>query len=276
MKGLFWNYCGLGSPQTINSLKSIIQIESPIFVFLSETKMKSWELEMIKKQIKMDNGFAISCIGEGTSRKGGLALLWRNEAQMEIIDGSLNFIDSYVQFLGGVKWRLTRIYGCPEEEKRSITCDILRMLNAWDKGHWICGGDFNLMMRCEEKKNRVGCNINEVRMFREYVEECELLDLGFVGYEYTWNNNRPSKDNTQERLDRILANAEWKNYFRASFVSHLPKSRSDHLPLVLHIQDFIPKIDSRRKRKIYRFEKMWFVNQSVNKLWKRSSLTWGG
>ncbi|XP_030943673.1 uncharacterized protein LOC115968415 [Quercus lobata] len=49
--------------------------------------------------------------------------------------------------------------------------------------------------------------------FGAALEECNLIDLGFCGYKFTWNNKRPGAANTRERLDRAVANKEWRDMF---------------------------------------------------------------
>lgn len=48
-------------------------------------------------------------------------------------------------------------------------------------------------------------------LFREAVNSCNLVDLGFVGYEYIWGQN--SKDGVKCRLDRGFATRDWQDLF---------------------------------------------------------------
>ncbi|KAK4857823.1 hypothetical protein QYF36_006836 [Acer negundo] len=58
----------------------------------------------------------------------------------------------------------------------------------------------NMLLEEKEKMK------NGIFQFRQAVEDCNLMDLGFNGPRHTWNNKREGKSNVQERLDRFLTN----------------------------------------------------------------------
>lgn len=93
-----------------------------------------------------------------------------------------------------------------------------------------------------------------------------------MGYDFTWSNNRGGA-NIQERLDRFFVNELWKTKFAGSFVSHLPKRKSDHLPIVLCVKGSQGKVTQTKHRKCFRFEAMWLredeSNDVVNRAWEK-------
>ena len=106
-----WNCRGLGSPTALNALRRLVSSENLQIVFLSETKQKSHEMEQIKKKLKWEHLIAVDCAGEGRKRKGGLAILWRNEIQIQVMSFSQNHIDVMVDDGVSGEWRFTGIYG---------------------------------------------------------------------------------------------------------------------------------------------------------------------
>ena len=65
------------------------------------------------------------------------------------------------------------------------------------------------MISKEEKLG--GLPINKTRMtaFRNCLDKCGLIDLGFHGPRFTWTNKSPVWQSTiKERLDRGMANTE--------------------------------------------------------------------
>lgn len=70
--------------------------------------------------------------------------------------------------------------------------------------------------------------------FREALDVCGVIDLGFEGYRFTWSNGRSGSGNVQERLDRFVANYRRLNLFEGAQVTHLGSSHFDHCPILLN------------------------------------------
>lgn len=52
------------------------------------------------------------------------------------------------------------------------------------------------------------------------MDNCALIELGFSGPKFTWNNKRVGAANIKERLDRAVANSSWINRFNKVQVTH--------------------------------------------------------
>ncbi|GKU99357.1 hypothetical protein SLEP1_g12219 [Rubroshorea leprosula] len=72
------------------------------------------------------------------------------------------------------------------------------------------------------------------------MNDCQMLDLGFIEERFTWVNMQLDDHVIRERLDRVWCNADWKLYFSEAFVFHLPRVHSDHNPLLLDLEPFKP------------------------------------
>ncbi|KAM0834414.1 hypothetical protein ACQ4PT_063618 [Festuca glaucescens] len=69
--------------------------------------------------------------------------------------------------------------------------------------------------------------------FREILALCNLVDLGFKGLPYTYDNKRRGRANVRVRLDRAVATSEWRDLFSAARVEHLVSPVSDHCPILV-------------------------------------------
>lgn len=122
-----------------------------------------------------------------------------------------------------------------------------------NNGPWIVAGDFNEVLLPSEKFGGFTLHTRRADRFRDCLNYCNLLDLGFTGSKYTWTNKRGGGNTIVERLDSVVANFEWFHLFPEAAVVHLPRVQSDHCPLLLKLN---PSIHIPNKP--FRVENIWF------------------
>ena len=64
--------------------------------------------------------------------------------------------------LDGITWRLTCFYGHPEKALRHRSWSLLRQLRPISDTLWLVIGDFNEIMRIDEKMGREDRNANQM------------------------------------------------------------------------------------------------------------------
>lgn len=68
------------------------------------------------------------------------------------------------------------------------------------------------------------------------LDGCELTDLGFRGVPFTYDNKRGGRKNVKVRLDRMVANNNWRDMFQDASVEHIVSSCSDHCVLLVRLK----------------------------------------
>ncbi|KAL7202772.1 hypothetical protein ACSBR1_034272 [Camellia fascicularis] len=68
------------------------------------------------------------------------------------------------------------------------------------------------------------------------------MDLGCTGPKFTWTNNRRGMANTMERLNRALCNENWRTMYPQGTVRNLPRTYSDHFPLIIYTEEINLKL----------------------------------
>ena len=113
-----------------------------------------------------------------------------------------------------VSFLLTAVYTPPQFHKRKFFWEYLQNLALHVSLPWVLLGDFNDMISDEEKLGGLPVNRTRMSAFRNCMDNCGLIDLGFHGPRYTWTNKSPCWHTTiREWLDRGLGNAEWATLF---------------------------------------------------------------
>lgn len=102
------------------------------------------------------------------------------------------------------------------------------MQHAYVQTHWLLIGDFNAYFSKEEMMGSSHIPFSSYLWFREFVNLCQLLDIGFTGKRFTWE-----RIVVKERLDKALVSSSWHIVYSEVALHHLPRIKSDHR-LVLH------------------------------------------
>ena len=221
-----------------------------------------------------DAPFPNKFIVEKPNSGGGLTLLWKAGVKVEVINFTNNHILARVGEEDGSHWYLTCFYGWPDHTQKFKSWVLLAHLATFVDGPWLCIGDFNAILHTTEKQSGRPPSYIQMDEFRIALERCNLADLGFLGYPFTWNNKRPGHANTRQRPDQAVANAEWRLKFPATTVTHLFSHASDHLPIIL--QAMTNRRKTVRSKKGFKFEEvrlMWDdCEEVVHEAWN----TYGG
>ena len=163
-------------------------------------------------------------------------------------------------------WRLTGYYGYLEQKRHRDSWFLLQSIAVSSHLPWCCIGDFNDLLAHEEKQGRCSHPNWLISGFREATDVCGLMDLGMVGYQFTWEKSRGSRDCVEERLDRAMATQSWILKFPNSIVYSVEAATSDHLPIFL---DYRPQ-QQRRLPKRFRFENSWLHEDGCGEVVKTS------
>lgn len=268
MRIIAWNCRGLGNVAAVRGLLDVQKAEDPDVLFLSETKMDEKRIRGLRWKLGLTNMIVKDCNG----RSGGLAVFWRKETSLHVRGISRLYIDADVTEADGFLWRLTGFYG--EPEKKNPSWRALRTLNAARRRPWLCLGDFNeVLMECE-KEGGLPRTQGSMDRFREALEECGLVDLGFEGDPFTWRNNSHTLEGyIRERLDRAVACGEWTARFSLYRVRNGEPRHSDHRPIIVDTETVLPRRGEQGQHG-FRFEASWVEEEQcahvVGNAWRKA------
>lgn len=232
MNALVYSCRGLGKSQTVHDLDALVCRYNPKVVFLSETMISKSRVKNLRWRLGLKYCLAVDSNG----KRCGLALFWDEHLQVNLLEIGECFIDVQIMEEPGAEpWRATFVYGEPKVEDRHKMWEILMRIKDKSADPWLVVGDFNEAMWQFEHFSATRRGERQMENFLDMLDYCELMDVGFNGIPWTYDNKKPGDRNVKVRLDRAVATQEWMSRFFDAAVQHLSSPCSDHCPLLVNV-----------------------------------------
>jgi hypothetical protein len=145
---------------------------------------------------------------------------------------------------------------------------ISDLKNTRTNDNWLVFGDFNMVLSSDEKVGGNPIDYNITDQFRTTLDACDLIDLGYVGDNFTWHNRQDEPNYIQARLDRFCASSNWVYHFSFYKNNHLLRYGSDHNPILLNFSSNFPGRHSQSNYYSKKFEQMWIKDEECYRLIK--------
>ncbi|KAE8732459.1 hypothetical protein F3Y22_tig00002058pilonHSYRG00012 [Hibiscus syriacus] len=250
--------------QTDINCKELIRDENPSIICLLKTKAKTGVGSVLEKKLKFDTHFEVPAQG----LRGGLILVWNTNQHDIIIRGHTDQIIHAEIQENGKRWLLSTVYVQSHSNKKDEFWENIRDCSMNINQPWMVVGDFNDFATIEE---RVGSNsdcMERILKFRECWNMCNLMDVGYIGSKFTWTRHIHGRVTLQERLDRLLQNADMVDLFPNLRVITLNRVYLDHNPILVNTDLGIP-VD--KEKRPFRFETAWLTHEDFKTVF---SLVW--
>ncbi|XP_071905749.1 uncharacterized protein [Coffea arabica] len=266
MRVLVWNCQGVGSPLTIPHLREVINLSSPNILFLCETKNRSKYMEKVKNILKFDEAVIV----ESMNRAGGMALFWKEEIKIKQVLRSAFTKKAQVEDRESrSEWWFIGVYASCDDQIRKQQWKVIQARKGLWGERWLLDGDFNDILSNEEKWGGNWREDRSFKDFKDFLNENQLMDIGFEGHPWTWCNNWESEGEIRQRIDRGLCNYPWYKMFEKVSCKHLDTYASNHSMLLIDT-----KPGKIKKKKRFFFDKRWLqkegITEVVKQAWRQS------
>ena len=242
-----WNVRGLNAHPKRAVVKEFRVKFNPDVVILQETKLSIVDRQLVKSV--WSSRFVGWASLEACGSSGGILILWKEDSLTvdDSIQGEFS-VSIHCKLNAGFCGWITGVYGPSAYRRREQFWMELSSLYGLCNDNWCVGGDFNVVRWLNEKSSGTRPTRSMLR-FNNLIEEMDLVDIPFRNGRFSWSRSgvRP----TASKIDRFLLSKPWMEFFREVSVERLPRTTSDHFPIILkmgaHSWGPIP----------FRFENAW-------------------
>ncbi|XP_058746350.1 uncharacterized protein LOC131619250 [Vicia villosa] len=238
-----WNLRGLNKVGKIKDISSRLVDLNPDIALLIETRVKENKAAAIRNKLHLKGNYVDNYQSHSNGR---IWIYWNdNKVGVQMVKVTDQMIHCGIQVSTG-RWKywLIAVYAMNHLEQgqklwRDIE-DIYR--NQQGEGPWCVIGDFNNVLRCNDRLGGRQVHEHEYRDLCNMMKNTGLYEMDSMGDHYTWTNKQ--QDNAiYSRIDRIIGNTDWMQQHMDYNLTIMAPSVSNHSLLCLreNINISIPK-----------------------------------
>ncbi|KAL4638862.1 hypothetical protein ACB092_03G177400 [Castanea dentata] len=207
MNIIIWNCRGALKPSFQTHVQEMVRNHDPAILVLMETKVGGERAREILGMLPFDNALHMDTIGY----TGGLWMLWNSDrVEVTSLASTEQEIHTIIKVMNSNScWLFTVVYASPKSAERHILWDNLNRLAELHNMPWVLAGDFNEPLLDDDKFGGRAVSINKSLLFKDCLDTCNMMDIGFSGPWFTWTNKREIQALIQERIDRFFVNPSW-------------------------------------------------------------------
>ncbi|GKV52270.1 hypothetical protein SLEP1_g58858, partial [Rubroshorea leprosula] len=244
--------------------KEMLRSQQPDIVCFLETKADSSSRAMkFMPKFGFDSQFQIPTAGLA----GGLWLFWKSSTvKLSVFSSSTQAIHCTVNH-GVGDWILSLAYVRPQSHYKEAFWNDVEFRSASITNSWVIMGDLNDVMTSDEVFPRGTSVFNRASRFRHTLDRCNLLSQDSLGCKYTWCRTQNGRVILRERLDRALFNMEAKQRFLGAKLFTLPRTCSDHHPILLCLDTAAAQVPTTKPQ---RFEAAWLTRDGFERVFSQA------
>lgn len=218
-------------------------------------------------------GYANCLFSPASGCSGGHCICFKQRITVEPIHIDKNTITViYYSLPVTCPWMCSFIYDHSYHPPKPTFWRKLATMVGSFPGPWLGIDDLNEALSIEEKEGGRLFNPSSSSGLSYIMMTQGLLDLGYNGSKSTWANKWEGPTDIKERLDKRIANTQWRELFPKANLINLPTFASDHGSILLNTNG-----ETYRKPKQFQFEEMWLrhptCREVIRSTWNR--ISWG-
>ena len=135
-----------------------------------------------------DGAFHTDTIGYA----GGLWVLWNaDRVGLALLSSTEQEIHAKVKVrFTNASWLYSVVYASHKNAERQVLWKNLMSVAGLHNLQWVIAGDFNEPLLSEDKFGGRSVSVNRSLLFKECLDRCNMMDIGFAGSRFTWTNRR--------------------------------------------------------------------------------------
>ncbi|XP_075665186.1 uncharacterized protein LOC142634819 [Castanea sativa] len=238
MNIIVWSCKGALKPNFQNHVRELTRNHDPAIFVVMETKLGGERAKEITNRLPIDGAIHNETIRYASR----LWLPWNfDKVEVQALANTEQEIHVEVKVRSfDFAWLFSAIYASLRSEGRQILWNNLSKVVELHNKPWIMAGDFNEPLLDGDKFGGRGASLNRSLVFKECLDRCNVIDMGFSGPRYTWTNKRDINDLILKRINRFFMNPSWCVLYPDAKVTHLTRCHFDHC-LVL-MEAFPPQV----------------------------------